>query len=1502
MHPFSQVRLGGATSQAVEPPQQGSVASSRGSNLQSMRFLVLGPLEVIGEGGQPLPISGSKERTILADLIAHAGRVVPLDDLIEEIWGGRPPRTAEKTLGSYISRLRRALEPVRSAGSSSDVIATRGGGYVLAVAADEIDAIRFEQLAGEGRELLVAGRSKEAGSALEEALGLWRGRAYQDYRYGGFGASEGDRLEELLRSAREDWVDTRLAAGDAAVLIADLEAMVHEEPLRERRWGQLMLSLYRARRQAEALQAFTRARTVLVDELGIEPGPDLQHLQAAILAQDPKLHGRLSSAVVEPMSSTDVCPYKGLARFEQSDAEFYFGREQVVADAVGRLVGGRFLALVGASGSGKSSLLRAGLLHALTSGAIPGSDRWQYALMRPGDRPLEALKGALEASAPPATANSDGDRFVESMAVPGSQKRLVLAVDQFEETFTACTDDSERTAFLDSITEAVLVRDGGVTVVLAIRADYYGRCADHRELASLLAASQILVGPMKEDELRRAIQLPAEQGGLRIEDRLTEALVTHTVNQPGGLPLLSTALLELWTRRRGRTLHVEDYLHTGGVEGAITRLAEDAFGRLDEKAQAAAKRILLRLAGSSEGREVVARTASLSELGLDRDADASRALAALAGARLVTVAEGTAEVAHEALLRDWPRLRTWLEDDAEGRRLHRHITESAHAWEEGGRDDGDLYRGARLTSALEWAETHDADPNELEWQFLRRGRAASEGETVRVRRANRRMRGLLAGVAVLLVLSLIVGNLALRQRDAYRAAADVADSRQLAAASLSEKDGILSLLLAREAVALDHSAQTRSALLAALQREPAAIAVMHADGAVPGDLTEWLKLSPDGRILATGGARPTVDLFDAATYRALDEIDVGSGTTAGDFSADSETLAVAAVNRRIVGIDMRSRTVRASVTTNGRNVDAILFTPDGGLLTAESIRQRGFLVPRKPLTLETSGVPVRSRSGPITAMDSSADGRWVVTTGLPPDLSNPGGHTALWNARDLKQVGSAFPVGGNDIAMSSDGWTAAIAAAESGSHNEDDDLKGHLVLLNLRTGQQHISREGRAPGLSGPPIGLTGVAFSADGRSVISTGDDDRVLIWDASSATIEEAFDDPSGLVVFTPAPSPDGSTAFTIDLDGNVAAWDLRGDQRIGRSFIAGSGQTNGGPFFAISPDGTMLALIQASWNLRHGSIRLIDTSTRSAVGLIPFNYPQGPYNYPQALAFSPDSQTLAVTSHGGYVQLWDIHTHRPVGRPFRVPVSDAAPRIFFWAAGFSPNGSVLATGGGVNFESDSSLGVVFLWDVATGRLIGRLPEQAHVSAVSFTPDGALLVVSTGFGEGGGEVIVWNVDDGRVERRIQADDTGVLWVDLSNEGTTLATAGSDGERLWDLSTGEPIGPTFIGGGGFTVDLSPNGRTLVAAGRGRATMWDVATGSVLGLFPGLAPKDTLAAAFTPDGRRLFVVSNTGQAWVWDVDPASWESRACQVAGRSLTQTEWELYLPDRPYQATCGS
>ena len=284
-------------------------------------------------------------------------------------------------------------------------------------------------------------------------------------------------------------------------------------------------------------------------------------------------------------------------------------------------------------------------------------------------------------------------------------------------------------------------------MLVAIRADFYGRCAVYPELSRLLGANHVLVGPMRRDELRRAIELPARRAGLRVDPDVVDALIADVEGEPGALPLLSTALLELWQRRDDRRLRMIAYEQVGGVRGAIARLAENAYALLDPAQREAAKRILLRLAGQGDGEMAVRRRVELTELEADRDERVAEILAMLAADRLVTIGEGEVEVAHEALLREWPRLRGWLEEDGHGRRLHRHLGAAARDWDAGGRDPGELYRGARLAAALEWSAAHEPELNASERAFLEASRAATE-------RSQRRLRAVLAGVAVLLVLAI----------------------------------------------------------------------------------------------------------------------------------------------------------------------------------------------------------------------------------------------------------------------------------------------------------------------------------------------------------------------------------------------------------------------------------------------------------------------------------------------------------------------------------------------------------------------------------------------------------------------------------------------------------------------------------------------------------------------------------------------------------------------------
>jgi WD40 repeat protein len=1091
-------------------------------------------------------------------------------------------------------------------------------------------------------------------------------------------------------------------------------------------------------------------------------------------------------------------------------------------------------------------------------------------VIRPGDRSLDTITRALRE--------------------PSDAERRVIAIDQFEEIFTGGADDDARTSVLDAITHAASVPEGDTTIVVAMRADFYGRCAEHRGFASLLASGQILVGPMDSEEVRRAIELPAERTALRLDAGLADALVSDTVGQPGALPLLSTALLELWVHRRDGLLSLDDYRRGGGVEGAVARLGEEAYARLDAAEQAAAKRILLRLAAQGEGAEVVRRRAPLGEFDLDRDADAAHAMDVLADARLVTVSEGSAEVAHEALLREWPRLRAWLDDDAEGRRLHRHVTDASQTWDEGGRDPADLYRGARLTATWDWAEPHVADLNDLERAFLGASRAASEGEAARTRRTNRRLRGLLAGVAALLVVALVIGDVALTQRDRARQALTVADAQRLAARSRLEADPQLALLIARESVNIDDSAETRSALFSALERAPA-ISARIASPTGPstvGDETQWIAMAPGTQTIAIGDASDTVEVFDAVQRASIGTVDVGAGTQRGAFSPDGKTLTVVTSHGNLVNIDVATQAVDAHVAAGF--VDAMAYAPDGSrLLTAEARPHlKELLVPRDPRTLQPSGPAIQTDAGqpqvsPLSsfAMAFSPDGSLVTTR-----ASDRGKRTIQWNA-DLKPI-RRFTFAGNTIAMSPNGRTAAII----GNTGEgSSDTQTQVAFLDIRSGASRVTSIHHGASAS-TQFEILGADFSPDGRTLVTAGNDQQLSIWNVATASISRSLTG-AGVPLRGPVLSADGSTAFTTDRNREVVVWDLSGRESFVRPFTAGSGFGQW-PYFAESPDGRTLATTSVGSKSRP-SVALIDTSNLEIVRRI-----TDPGSLPLGLAFSPNSSTLAVGSANRnqyFVRLWDVATGRPASA--NLPGIEGTQ---VWSLAFSPSGDMLAGGGPL---PDRSRGRTYLWDLTNGaRLVGHVDTEQTVDQVSFTPDGSELTAATGQSTGG-DLVTWNAQTLASLLNVRVDNVGVYSSDVSNDGRAIVTGGQAGPRLWDIATGAPLGPPMTGLNGLpgTVDISADGTTVVGADEsGNVLLWDVATGTPLGdPLPGPAPSRWMAALFSPDGRRLFVVSDAGQGWVWDVDQSDWLTRACTVAGRNLTLQEWQQLLPGQPYEATCG-
>ena len=625
-----------------------------------LEFEILGPLAVRVDG-VAVPIGGPKQRALLALLLLSANRVVSRKDLTEELFAGQSINSADHALRNHVSRLRKVLGPVTA---DAPRLVARAPGYLLRVEPGELDLERFEWLVAEGREALAAGDASGAAESLRAAEEIWTGRPLADIEFEAFTRIDAERLEELRLEAVEARIDAELALGRQLGLVAELEALVLEHPYRERFRAQLMLALYRSGRQAESLDVYRRTRELLIDELGLEPGVELQRVERAILVQDPALDVSTDGHRDTRKPLQGVCPFKGLEPFETGDAGIFFGRERLVDELVARLADSPLLAIIGPSGSGKSSLLRAGVLPALQREAL---------VVRPSEWSAAELAKAIAQKA-------TGHRFV-------------LAVDQFEELFASGVSEDERRAFIGVLVDEAWIPERRAVILLALRADFFARLAPYVELSDLVGQNNVLLGPMSASELRRAIEGPRRAQASSSNRRLWTRSWTRLRERPGGLPLLSTALLDLWRERDDSSLTLAAYARLGGVQGAVGRHAEAAFRSLAEDERDVARSILLRLVAGGDSEALTRRRVTRAELDADDDERVSRVLAALVEPRLLVADNGTVELVHEALLERWPRLVTWIEEDAQGRVLHRRLTQAAREWARSGRDAGELYRG-----------------------------------------------------------------------------------------------------------------------------------------------------------------------------------------------------------------------------------------------------------------------------------------------------------------------------------------------------------------------------------------------------------------------------------------------------------------------------------------------------------------------------------------------------------------------------------------------------------------------------------------------------------------------------------------------------------------------------------------------------------------------------------------------------------------------------------------
>jgi WD40 repeat protein/class 3 adenylate cyclase len=1181
----------------------------------------------------------------------------------------------------------------------------------------------------------------------------------------------------------------------------------------------------------------------------------------------------------------DLCPYKGLASFEENDWASFFGRERLVGELAARTVQVGVLGVVGASGSGKSSLVAAGLLPSLGAGLLPGSDRWIQAVMRPGDHPMGALASALTV-VDPAIEDAE-DPLAAAVHTIEQDGRLVLVIDQFEETFTLCESDAERAGFIASLVGAARVFPDRCVVVLTIRSDYYGHAAPYPDLAEVLAENHVLIGPMSRDELRRAIELPGRRVGLRVEEALVDALVDEVEDEPGGLPLLSTALVELWQAREDGWIRMDAHEATGGVKGAVARLAETAYEQLTDVEREAVRRIMLRIV-VSDGETVTRRRASLDEFDPERDAVGQRVIMQFARDRLLTVGEGTVEIAHEALLREWPRLRRWLEEDQQGRQVRQQLGEAARHWGNVDRDPSELFRGARLSATLDWATTHAGELNELERDFLADARRASEQDAERQRRTNRRLRGLLVGVALFLVLALIAGGLALVQRGKARASADAAEARRLGAQAVTEDELDLSLLLAAQGRALEDSIDTRSTLLASLLKAPGAI------GVLPGTGDRVLRIlsSADRRTFVATDNIGGVAVYDAeslALRRIVRLPDAAALALRPDGAAAVGALFNPQANRpELAFLDLTTGDVRLTPQEGGEVIccDAVVYAADGRSFVTLEDRGHGPTWVRydpagRQLEAEPADVPLEEEA----ALTLTPDGSRIVFESA--------GHLAFFDTRTFRRdrvdVDASFAYG-----VSPDGRSLAYGTED-----------GRLVLVDLATGE-HRDALGRHT------AAITGVGFSPDGRTIVSTGDDRDVFVWEAASGELREILHGHAGRV-FGPTFDATGDTAFTVGLDGKVIAWDLTGERRLAeRSTWAGNADLDpGGDLtLAVSPDGSSIAMRASD-----DDVVVLDAGSpeprwrrdpwsqkrfERLVSQQPESYRPFVTAAISSVAFSPDGSTLAVSGEHQEVVLYDATDGTELRRW-------SASRVG-WVNGlsFAPDGDLVTS---------ADDGRVTIWDPSTGRAIRRMQvtpfyadgdayDGAAVSAM-VSPDGHRLAVTTFKRNDSYFLRVIDLVSGK---ELWGGKRTDLWYSVaawSPDSTTIATGGfqSGDLLLWDAATGRRLGEPVRASAGFvqSVGFAWDGALVVTgATDGTVRLFDTATHKQVGSnLPGVDNMGTWASVLPGD--RLLALVQNGDAFTWDLDPGRWSAQACRVANRALTRSEWRAFLPDRPYQPACG-